>query len=142
MRAAQRDCQRSRVYAWEQEAVAPHDRTEIERAAAQAMVDAIWAELGRHYPPKVRPLPAQAKRLIGRADRLSIELAPRLPAWCLLHELAHVMTSSLEGESDGHGADFMAAYIGLLARYMRLDPAQLTETACRAGLAVSPAAGK
>jgi hypothetical protein len=132
-----RDHQRGRVYAWERAVVAPHDRTEIDRVQAQAMVNAIWADLGRQYPPKVLPLPAQARTLIGRADRLSIELAPRLPGWCLLHELAHALTSSLGGESDGHGAVFMAAYIGLLTRYLRLDPLLLRDSAERAGLAVA-----
>jgi hypothetical protein len=131
---ARRDHQRGLVYAWENAVVAPHDPTEIDRADAQAMVNAIWAECGLHYSPKVLPLPPQAKTYIGRADRLTIELAPRLPSWCLLHELAHAMTSTLEGDSAGHGADFMNAYIGLLARYLRLDPGLLRASAIGQGI--------
>ncbi|WP_227322718.1 hypothetical protein [Acidisoma silvae] len=106
------------------------------RDQAQGMVDAIWADIGLRYPPKIAALPAQAKTLIGRADRLTIELAPRVPSWCLLHELAHSITSTVEGESDGHGAQFLAAYVFLLARYLRLDQHKLRASAGRAGLAV------
>jgi hypothetical protein len=134
-----RDHQRGRVYAWEQRVIAPHDRTEIARNQAQAMVNAIWADLGLRYPPKVAPLPGRATTLIGRADRLTIELAARVPSWCLLHELAHTVTSSVEGGSDGHGARFLAAYVALLARYLRLDEAALRQSAKEAGLAVDPA---
>lgn len=133
-----RDFQRGLVYAWENAVVAPCDPTEIDRADAQAMVNAIWADRGLQYPPKVRPLPPQAKTLIGRADRLTIELAPRLPSWCLLHELAHAMTSTLEGDSAGHGPDFMNAYLGLLARYLRLDLYALRASATRQGIRLGP----
>ena len=103
------------------------------------MVNAIWADLGLRYPPKVAALPLQARTLIGRADRLTIELAPRLPSWCLLHELAHSLTSSIEGESDGHGPRFMATYFFLLVRYLRLDEVELRQSAGLAGLTVGPA---
>ena len=136
MKPIVRDQQRRRVYAWEEAAVAPHDRTEITREVAEGMIAALWAELGLHYPPKVRPLPTQARGLFGRADRLTIELAPRFPAWVLLHELAHALTSSLEGVSDGHGPRFMAAYIHLLARFLRLAEADLRESARQAGLRI------
>lgn len=132
-----RDHQRGKAYAWESREVAPHDRTTIDWANAQGMVNAIWAELGLRYPPRIAPLPPQAKTLIGRADRLTVELAPRVPSWCLLHELAHSLTSSVEGESDGHGARFMATYIFLLGRYLRLDEPGLRRSAALAGLRVA-----
>lgn len=132
-----RDHQRGRTYAWESREVAPHDTTTINRADAQAMVDTLWAELGLRYPPRIASLPGRAKTLIGRADRLTIELAPRVPSWCLLHELAHSLTSSVEGESDGHGTRFLATYIFLLGRYLRLDEQALRRSAARAGLRVA-----
>ncbi|GAB0119795.1 hypothetical protein [Acidisoma sp. 7E03] len=135
--ALARDYQRSRVYAWERAALVPHDPTTIARSQAQAMVNAIWADLGRSYPPKVRPLSWHAATLLGRADRLTIELPPRCPSWCLLHELAHTMTSTLEDDSDGHGPNFMAAYITLLTRYLRLDAAALRRRAAEAGIDVA-----
>jgi hypothetical protein len=57
----------------------------------------------------------------ARADRLSILLSDWTPSWCLLHELAHAMTSHADGRSDGHGPLFMGIYVQLIARYLRLD---------------------
>ena len=85
------------------------------------MVDAIWLDLGLRYPPVVASLPRQARSTIARADRLSILLPDLTPSWCLLHELAHAMTSHADGRSDGHGPLFMGIYTQLLARYLRLD---------------------
>ena len=48
-----RDRQRSKVYAWEERFVAPRDPSSITFAQAQGMVDAIWAEMGLRFPPKV-----------------------------------------------------------------------------------------
>jgi hypothetical protein len=75
------------------------------------MVDAIWAEMGLLYPPKVEPLPKQAKATVATATRLCIRLPDRLPSWCLLHEIAHAMTTTVDGQSDGHGAAFMGVYL-------------------------------
>ena len=63
-------------------------------AQAQGMVDAIWAEMGLRFPPKVEPLPRQARSTVADADRLTIRLADASPSWWLLHELAHAMTST------------------------------------------------
>jgi hypothetical protein len=101
------------------------------------MVDAIWSDMGLRYPPAVAPLPKQATATIASANRLSILLPAQTPSWCLLHELAHAMTSTAEGASDGHGARFMGVYLRLLARYLRLDPATLIRSAQAAGIAVT-----
>jgi hypothetical protein len=85
------------------------------------MVDAIWADMGLRYPPAVTSLSRQARSTIARADRLSILLSDWTPSWCLLHELAHAMTSHADGRSDGHGPLFMGIYVQLIARYLRLD---------------------
>ena len=116
----ERDRQRSKVYAWEERFVAPFDPSTIVFAQAQDMVDAIWTEMGLHFPPKVEPLPRQARSTMADADRLTIRLADTCPAWWLLHELAHSLTSTHEGRSDGHGAKFMGLYVQLLTRYLRL----------------------
>jgi hypothetical protein len=39
------------------------------------MVDAIWAEIGLRFPPKVERLPGQARATLADANRLSIRLA-------------------------------------------------------------------
>ena len=79
-----RDYQRARVYAWEDRFVAPRDPSAVACAQAQGMVDAIWAETGLRFPPKVVRLPRQARTTIVDATRLLIRLAeagraPRIP---------------------------------------------------------------
>jgi hypothetical protein len=101
------------------------------------MVDAIWSEMGLRYPPQVVPLPKRVSRTVGRADRLSIALADEIPSWCLLHELAHAMTSHADGRSDGHGPVFMGVYVSLLVRYIRLDPRFLCDSLRESGIEVS-----
>ena len=98
------------------------------------MVDAIWSDMGLRYPPAVVPLPRQASKTIGRADRLSVVLAEETPSWCLLHELAHAMTSHADGRSDGHGPIFMGVYVRLLERYLRLDLQFLSDSLREAGI--------
>jgi hypothetical protein len=132
-----RDRQRSRVYDWENRIVVPHDRTQVPIAAAQAMVDAIWAEMGLLYPPRVVPLPAAVRKRLAEADRLTIRLPVSVPSWCLLHEMAHAMTSDHDGRSDGHGPLFMGIYVQLLCRYMRFDEAHLRATAAETGILVA-----
>jgi hypothetical protein len=105
--------------------VAPCDPTVLSFPEAQAVVDAIWSDMGLRYPPAVAPLSRQARLTIARADRLSILLADRTPSWCVLHELAHAMTSHADGRSDGHGALFMGVYFQLIVRYLRLNPQML-----------------
>jgi hypothetical protein len=105
-----RDRQRNRVYAWEEQFIAPRAPSLIEPAQAQGMIDAIWAETGLRFPPKVERLPRQARSTMVDASRLSIRLADSSPSWCLLHELAHAMSSTHDGHSDGHGPTFMGLY--------------------------------
>ena len=78
------------------------------------------AEFGLRFPPKVEYLPRQARSTVADATRLSIRLTESSPSWWLLHELAHAMTSTADGQSDGHGPKFMGLYVKLLGRYLRL----------------------
>jgi hypothetical protein len=131
-----RDRQRSKVYAWEERFVAPWDLSSISFAQAQGMVNAIWAEMGLRFPPKVEPLPRQARATAADANRLTIRLADAYPSWWLLHELAHAMTSTHDGRSDGHGPRFMGLYAQLLARYLRLPTDALQVSLRAAGIEV------
>jgi hypothetical protein len=140
MTAPPRDSQRGRLYAWEDRVVAPLGGGVVEFAAAQPMVDAIWSELGLRFPPQVVPLPHQARRRMADADRLRLRLPPSSPPWVLLHELAHCLTSTAEGASNGHGADFIGLYLQLLVRYLRMDREALIASLRQAGIAVNPAA--
>lgn len=135
-----RDHQRGRLYAWEEREVAPCDPTRLPFAAAQGLVDAIWAELGLRYPPKVEKLPKQARRVLADANRLRIRLPDPVPSWHVLHELAHALTTEHDGVSDGHGPAYVGLYVQLLARYMRLDAAALLASLAAAGIAVDPTA--
>ena len=129
-----RDRQRSKVYAWEERFVAPRDPSSIAFAQAQGMVNAIWAEMGLLFTPKVEPLPRQARSTVADANRLSIRLADASPSWWLLHELAHAMTSTYDGRSDGHGPKFIGLYAQLLTRYLRLPSDALLTSLRLAGI--------
>ena len=130
------DCQRGKVYAWEERFVAPYDPSTIVLAQAQGMVDAIWTEMGLCFPPKVEPLPRQARSTLADANRLTIRLADTSRSWWLLHELAHSLTSSHDGQSDGHGAKFMGLYVQLLTRYLRLPMHALLASVQGAGIEI------
>ncbi len=130
------DRQRSKVYAWEKRFVASWDRSSITFAQAQGMVDAIWTEMGLRFPPKVEPLPRQARSTVADANRLSIRLADTSRSWWLLHELAHAMTSTYGGQSDGHGSKFMGMYAQLLTRYLRVPPEALLKSLSAAGIEI------
>ncbi len=131
------DRQRARVYAWEDAEVAKADSSVIPFAHAQGMVDAIWSELGLLYPPKVERLPRQSRRLQADASRLRLRLPDEFPSWLLLHELAHALSSDADGESDGHGPQYMGLYVQLLSRYLKRPADGLVRSAERGGLAVN-----
>ena len=116
--------------------MAPCDPTILLFPDAQAVVDAIWSDMGLRYPPAVVPLPRHATATIASANRLSIWLADRTPSWCLLHELAHAMTSHAGGHSDGHGPLFVGVYLRLIERYLRLDPQMLIDSLQDVGIEI------
>ena len=135
-----RDWQRARVYAWEDRMVVPRDKSTLPYTAAKDMVGAIWADLDLRYPPKVERLPGQARRLQADGSRLLVRLPQTMPSWLLLHEMAHALSSTHEGASDGHGPAFMGLYIQLLGRYMRWCRDELLHSAKADGVDVWPAA--
>jgi hypothetical protein len=117
--------------------VAPSDPTILLFPDAQAVVDAIWSDMGLRYPPAIVPLSRRATATMACANRLSIWLADRTPSWCVLHELAHAMTSDADGRSDGHGPIFMGVYVRLIERYLRLDTRTLIDSLQDAGIEVT-----
>jgi hypothetical protein len=117
--------------------VAPCDPTVLLFSSAQAVVDAIWSDMGLRYPPAIVPLSRRATATMACANRLSIWLADRTPSWCVLHELAHAMTSDADGRSDGHGPIFMGVYVRLIERYLRLDTRTLIDSLQDAGIEVT-----
>ena len=130
------DRQRSRVYAWENAVVAVVGGSTVPFAQAQGMVDAIWSDLGLLYSPRVEPLPRQSRSLQADASRLRVRLPDVFPSWLLLHELAHALSSSEDGQSDGHGPTFVGLYVQLLVRYMRFPASSLTSSIKSSGIAI------
>jgi hypothetical protein len=132
---SRRDSQARRLYAWEDAVVAPRDLSRVPFAQLQPLVDHLWAAEGLRWPPRVRPLPRQARRTVARATRTAIEAPPELPSWVLLHEVAHALTSDVDGNNAGHGPDFVGVYLRLLVTHARLDRATLEATLQQAGIA-------
>jgi hypothetical protein len=123
-----------RVYAWENRVVAPRDRSIVAFDRMQALVDHVWTGEGLAWPPRMRPRKA-ARGVLATGSRLAIEAPESLPSWVLLHEIAHAMTSTADGDGAGHGPDFVGVYVRLLVRYGRLDEALLAETLAADGIA-------
>ena len=117
--------------------MAPRDRTTIDFAAVQPMVDAIWSDMELRYPPAVKRLSRRATAMIASANRLSLSLPDQTPAWCLLHEIAHAMSTTDDGHSDGHGPVFMGLYVRLLVRYLRLNEACLLASLREARISIA-----
>jgi hypothetical protein len=93
--------------------------------------------MGLKYPPAVEPLPKQARATVASANRLVIFLREQTPSWCLLHEIAHAMTSTAEGHSDGHGKLFVGLYAQLIVRYLRMDMGALLRSIDDEGIEIS-----
>ena len=128
------------LYAWEDRVVAPRDRSRVPFARLQALVDHVWAAEGLRFPPRVKPLPRQARATVARATRLSIEAPPELSSWVLLHALAHAMTSTAEGENGGHGERFAGLYLRQLVRNARMPEEELARSLRATGIAFDPEA--
>lgn len=131
----EREYQKSKLYAWEQEVVSPRAHHHVPFEKAQMFVDGIWMAEGLMYPPKVEPMPKQARRVWADAHRLKIRIPEDgIPAWVLIHEIAHSMTSLADGHSNGHGEDYLGTYMRLLDKHLKIPLALLLFTAQKAGL--------
>jgi hypothetical protein len=62
------------------------------------------------------------------------------PSWCLFHEIAHAMTTTSEGHSDGHGPLFLGLYLHLIVRYLRMEEGALLRRIAEEGIKVTIAA--
>lgn len=124
-----RDFQRERVYAWENAVVKPRDPSKNRFEDAQALVTAIWTAEGLLHPPRVLPMPAQARVTCATGTRTQLRVPDLVPTWVVLHEIAHAMTSTFEGRSDGHGPDYVGNYMRLLDRFLKIPTPLLMYTA-------------
>lgn len=120
------DYQRQRVYNWQDRYL--NDRSVVPIDQAQNLVNYLWAEFGLKYPPLVEPIHVNTKRWAGTANRNVICLQPTVATRTIVHEVAHSMTMTLDGDSCGHGPFFMGVYAKLLdhTRIMSIPEALYT----------------
>lgn len=132
------DKQQNKMYKWDREVVDPHDTNLIPFNQIECIVEYIWKSEGLKFPPKVEELPKSRYRsAFADATRLEVRFREHAYTKTILHELAHSMTSDLDGESNMHGALFMGVYIHLLHRYLGLEIKHLVDTALEYGLKVN-----
>ena len=131
-----RDFQRSRVYRWERAHVHnAQDNPTLSLAACRALVYDVYLALDK---PKAgtRWSPPQVTDGRGRRHACGSREVIKLPRWArkrtiVLHECAHGMSS------DGHGPQFMARYIQLLAEFAGMEAGQLRALADAARVKVA-----
>jgi hypothetical protein len=140
--AISRDLQKSKVYAWENEIVRPRDPSQIPFTRAPALVMGVWLAAGLLYPPPVEALNPRNKKAWATGSRLAIRLRADkpTPTWVILHEIAHAMTSTHDGDGDRHGPDFVGVYMQLLERHLCIPIPLLMFTAHKAGVKFNIAA--
>lgn len=128
-----RDLQRSRVYAWEDAVVAPRDRSAIPFEQAQMLVTGVWLAEQVLYSPRVEPMARQARRTWATGSRTAIRLPQDrpTPTYVILHEVAHALSSTVDGDTDAHGPDFVGLYMGLLDRRLKIPMPLLMFTAAQ-----------
>jgi hypothetical protein len=136
MSKTDRDYQRSKLYAWEQEFVKPHDKSHVAFKDIKGIVDWIWAKEGLQYPPLVGLMDAR-NHAGGDATRIEVRFHDHgSPTWIIIHEVAHSMTATAHEnhQSVGHGPSFVGVYMRLLEKYMGLNLLVLMATAKNKGV--------
>jgi len=130
------------VSLWEHHVLEPHDKTRLaNEAGIKAVVDYVWSDMGLSHPPvfELRP-PSRAAMACATAGKL-LFFGPQTSV-TLLHELAHVMTLTMDeclGHAppleESHGDVWLACYVHLLDRYIRpLNKGYLMLTLSKYGL--------
>jgi len=124
------DPQQKRVYAWERLVISPTDTSKISIEVAEQIVKYVWAEEGLEHPPKVEYIRDKRGNRSATGSRLKLRFPDGLLySWVVLHELAHAMTSNVDGASAQHGPRFVQVYINLLSKYQGFDMLLLLHTA-------------
>ena len=131
----QRDAQRSKVYAWERAAVAPHFKNtkeltldECKELARQLYGARVVVKDGRGC----RSALAYTSR---RVATIGLPKWARTP-WVVAHEVAHWKAHRIDKGAPAHGGIFMAEYCKLLAE-VGLDHDTMVVDALDNGLKVS-----
>jgi hypothetical protein len=127
-----RDFQRSRVYRWEAVHVLPHERKLLSLQACRDLTAEVFARrLGDDA------LPPRVEDGRGRRHAAGSRAVIKLPRWArtrpiVLHECAHGLAV------DGHGPDFVRAYVELLVEFMGLERTVLEASLRADGVQVTP----
>lgn len=129
-----RDHQKSAMYRWEDTVIVPRGGGIIPTRQVQNFINHIWSEMGLLYPPTFTPMSKTATRTMGRGDRLDVKLTQDPPTWLLLHELAHSMTSTHEGNEEGHGPNYVGVYMQLCHKFLGIGLLELQHTATMMGI--------
>ena len=118
---AQRDSQRSAVYAWER-ALPAWPGAALTLVECQEMVSRVWHDHLEASSPRVTD---------GRSRRTACYVYEdheiRLPRWSrtamvVLHEAAHAILWAVLPETAGHGPEYARLYLDMLERYADVDP--------------------
>lgn len=131
-----RDYQKSKVYAWENQHIANYGGSPriIGFEEAQRFVDGVWLANGWLYPPRIHYRKA-TKNIWANAHRGIVNMPDQLPAWVLLHEISHSLTTTSEGDTcDYHGANFVGVYIKLLDKILNIPLPYIMYTLAKAGV--------
>lgn len=127
-----RDFQKQVVYNWEK--TLKHGNF-VDFSRIQEYVNTIWEKEGLNYPPVVKMFPKHTKTREGDATRFELRFHGRgTSELTILHELAHSMTYSVNGETDNHGPVFVGVYMTLLEKYIDIPKFLLWYTAEQKGV--------
>lgn len=130
------DKQRNKLYKWERSNILSKDNSVVKFSDIQNIVNYIWQNEGLSYPPVVKSISKNCKKILACASRLEMFFPTSVSTAVILHELAHSMTSDCEGYSNAHGALFVGVYCQLASKYLKLDLDKLISSAIIHGLRV------
>lgn len=128
------DYQRSKCYSWEREVIAPKGGAWVNFDKAQDLVNWIWANEGFSFPPQVALIHTNNTTAEAQANRLEIQIRDRVQTWVILHELAHSMTSNIDGQTVAHRAPWVGIYMRLCEKYLGIPLLVLMATATKMGV--------
>lgn len=128
-----RDYQKNRVYRWEREIVKPKDTILLTSYdTAQNIVDYMWNNVGIFgNPPIVVPKTTTSRFSTGARDMLHMK-PNHLFTWILIHEMAHAWDNTMDENgvmySSGHGPEYVARYVYLLDKFLKISNLYLQYT--------------
>lgn len=128
-----RDYQKSTVYKWERQNI--KSGAFIGFKNIQDYVNETWDKMGLKYPPIVKPLPNQVRKIGGDATRTVVRF-PDTGTFeaTILHELAHSMTATIDGPSHQHNEYFVGMVMVLYEKFLGVDPFFMWYTAQKDGI--------